>query len=225
MGLLAEIKEGEFVGTITSTAEVRRDTASARRPRLVGTLWRLADPKSVWPLGRTWTARRSTDLTGLLAVDAPGRLYTGFGRGVGRGRPSRTVGFRSPARIDLDRIEGRSGVCRLTRHPAQGLRFPLPAGNEPDAGMTLPETWHFPYSTSLGLLRWLHAASGARRLCWGSDYPVVTSSMAYHQFAGGRPIPMRFHDERRLGLGPGQDHARPSGIKVSGGMRLSRRLR
>jgi L-fuconolactonase len=51
----------------------------------------------------------------------------------------------------------------------------------PMQGMTLPETWAFPYSASVGLLRRLHAAFGARRLCWGSDYPVVARSMTYRQ--------------------------------------------
>jgi len=51
----------------------------------------------------------------------------------------------------------------------------------PMQGMTLPATWDFPYSTTLELLRTLHAAYGAQRLCWGSDYPVVGGSMTYRQ--------------------------------------------
>ena len=51
----------------------------------------------------------------------------------------------------------------------------------PMQGMTLPATWDFPYSASLELLRTLHSAFGARRLCWGSDHPVVEGSMTYRQ--------------------------------------------
>lgn len=51
----------------------------------------------------------------------------------------------------------------------------------PMKGMTLPETWAFPYSKGVSLFQRLHKAFGARRLCWGSDYPVVTRSMTYRQ--------------------------------------------
>lgn len=48
-------------------------------------------------------------------------------------------------------------------------------------GWTLPETWAFPYEAGLDVFRRLYEAYGARRLCWGSDYPVVTRSMTYRQ--------------------------------------------
>jgi L-fuconolactonase len=51
----------------------------------------------------------------------------------------------------------------------------------PMQGMTLPETWTFPYSKGVSLFQRLHEAFGAHRLCWGSDYPVVTRSMTYRQ--------------------------------------------
>lgn len=46
---------------------------------------------------------------------------------------------------------------------------------------TIPETWAFPYTQGLDLFRKIYGAFGARRLCWGSDYPVVTRSMTYRQ--------------------------------------------
>ena len=53
--------------------------------------------------------------------------------------------------------------------------------SRPMQGMTLPASWDFPYPASLELLRMLHKAYGAHRLCWGSDHPVVEGSMTYRQ--------------------------------------------
>jgi len=41
--------------------------------------------------------------------------------------------------------------------------------------------WDFPFSDSLEVVRLLYERFGARRLCWGSDYPVVTRAMTYRQ--------------------------------------------
>lgn len=41
--------------------------------------------------------------------------------------------------------------------------------------------WDFPFSDSIAVLRLLHERFGARRLCWGSDFPVVTRAMTYRQ--------------------------------------------
>ncbi len=41
--------------------------------------------------------------------------------------------------------------------------------------------WDFPFSDSIALVRLLHERFGARRMCWGSDFPVVTRAMTYRQ--------------------------------------------
>jgi len=59
--------------------------------------------------------------------------------------------------------------------------FHYAQATKPMKGWTLPETWNFPYQDGLVLFRRLYEAFGAKRLCWGSDYPVVTRSMTYRQ--------------------------------------------
>jgi len=41
--------------------------------------------------------------------------------------------------------------------------------------------WDFPFTDSIAVLRLLHERFGTRRLCWGSDFPVVTRAMTYRQ--------------------------------------------
>lgn len=41
--------------------------------------------------------------------------------------------------------------------------------------------WDYPYSDTMWILRELYENFGARRLCWGSDYPVVRFFMTYQQ--------------------------------------------
>lgn len=41
--------------------------------------------------------------------------------------------------------------------------------------------WEYPYPAALEVIRSLYDAYGGRRLCWGSDYPVVRRSMTYRQ--------------------------------------------
>lgn len=42
-------------------------------------------------------------------------------------------------------------------------------------------SWDFPYEDSIEVVRALYEGFGARRLCWGSDYPVVRRAMTYPQ--------------------------------------------
>lgn len=39
--------------------------------------------------------------------------------------------------------------------------------------------WDFPYSESLWIVRAIYENFGAKRMCWGSDYPVVRQFMTY----------------------------------------------
>ena len=41
--------------------------------------------------------------------------------------------------------------------------------------------WDFPYSSTHDAVQRIYEAYGPRRMCWGSDYPVVRSSMTYCQ--------------------------------------------
>jgi L-fuconolactonase len=41
--------------------------------------------------------------------------------------------------------------------------------------------WEYPYADVQPIVRALYEAFGARRLCWGSDYPVVRFFMTYRQ--------------------------------------------
>jgi predicted TIM-barrel fold metal-dependent hydrolase len=41
--------------------------------------------------------------------------------------------------------------------------------------------WDFPYADTHAVVRALYEAFGARRMCWGSDYPVVRFYMTYRQ--------------------------------------------
>lgn len=41
--------------------------------------------------------------------------------------------------------------------------------------------WNFPYHDTLELVREIYKHFGAKRLCWGSDYPVVRFFMTYRQ--------------------------------------------
>ncbi len=41
--------------------------------------------------------------------------------------------------------------------------------------------WDFPYPDMLPVVRQLYKRFGAQRLCWGSDYPVVSRFMTYQQ--------------------------------------------
>jgi predicted TIM-barrel fold metal-dependent hydrolase len=50
-----------------------------------------------------------------------------------------------------------------------GFAYAAPAGGE------------YPYPAVLPTVRTLYEAYGARRLCWGSDYPVVRYYMTYRQ--------------------------------------------
>ncbi|HUT19780.1 MAG TPA: amidohydrolase family protein [Anaerolineae bacterium] len=42
-------------------------------------------------------------------------------------------------------------------------------------------SWDFPYRDTHELVRAKYEHFGARRMCWGSDYPVVRFSMTYQQ--------------------------------------------
>ncbi len=46
---------------------------------------------------------------------------------------------------------------------------------------TAGEAWDFPFRDMLDTVRALYETFGARRLCWGSDYPVVRRAMTYRQ--------------------------------------------
>ena len=41
--------------------------------------------------------------------------------------------------------------------------------------------WDFPFADAIEVVRALYEQYGARRLAWGSDYPVVTRAMTYRQ--------------------------------------------
>lgn len=41
--------------------------------------------------------------------------------------------------------------------------------------------WDFPYSDTIHVVRAIYEHFGPRRLCWGSDYPVVRRAMTYRQ--------------------------------------------
>ena len=45
----------------------------------------------------------------------------------------------------------------------------------------LDDFWAFPYPAIHPMLRQLHAAYGAERMCWGSDFPVSRRSTTYRQ--------------------------------------------
>jgi predicted TIM-barrel fold metal-dependent hydrolase len=44
-----------------------------------------------------------------------------------------------------------------------------------------PVSWEYPYPDCAWLVRGLYEHFGPRRLCWGSDYPVVRRAMTYRQ--------------------------------------------
>jgi L-fuconolactonase len=44
-----------------------------------------------------------------------------------------------------------------------------------------PVAWDFPYTVVQGIVRAEIEHFGPRRLCWGSDYPVVRFYMTYRQ--------------------------------------------
>lgn len=41
--------------------------------------------------------------------------------------------------------------------------------------------WDFPFRDSIEIARLIHERYGSRRLCWGSDFPVLTRSITYRQ--------------------------------------------
>lgn len=47
--------------------------------------------------------------------------------------------------------------------------------------LTKAPAWDFPYCKTHDAVRRVYDAYGPRRMCWGSDYPVVQSSMTYRQ--------------------------------------------
>lgn len=47
--------------------------------------------------------------------------------------------------------------------------------------VTAGPTWDFPYRDTHAIVRAEYEAFGARRMCWGSDYPVVRRAMTYEQ--------------------------------------------
>lgn len=42
-----------------------------------------------------------------------------------------------------------------------------------------PRPWDFPHPVPIAIVRQLYEAVGARRLCWGSDYPVIKRDRSY----------------------------------------------
>lgn len=48
-------------------------------------------------------------------------------------------------------------------------------------GHGVAKPWDYPYPSMIAVARALHAAYGAERMCWGSDYPVVRRAMTYRQ--------------------------------------------
>jgi predicted TIM-barrel fold metal-dependent hydrolase len=79
---------------------------------------------------------------------------------------------------------------RVTAEPPDvpGMRALLDAASSPNIyvklsgfGYAVTDGWNFPCTPALATTRALYEHFGARRLCWGSDYPVSQRYMTYRQ--------------------------------------------
>jgi L-fuconolactonase len=93
-------------------------------------------------------------------------------------------------------VEGVTFLCHhlggarvLRNHGSEALLTPLMAVAQiPNVWHKIsgfhhisPTPWDFPHRDLLWIVRLLYDLVGPRKLCWGSDFPVVESAMTYRQ--------------------------------------------
>lgn len=80
-------------------------------------------------------------------------------------------GIRSTApRSDLE------AIAALSKHPNVHIKL---SGFHYAVG--LENGWDYPHPSAMWIAEGLHAAFGAGRLCWGSDFPALSRAMTYKQ--------------------------------------------
>lgn len=98
----------------------------------------------------------------------------------------RTVAKRFPS---MPILIHHLGSVKVNLPAEAGLNEVLASAQQPNiyiklsgfAHVTSGETWNFPYPETHAMIRAEYEAFGGRRMCWGSDYPVVRRAMTYRQ--------------------------------------------
>ncbi len=184
---------GRFPGRLHQFPDV--DCAWTDTYHQPGAVDRLRDVADRWPI-RGFTHYLRGDDDGAWLDGPEGRAF--FGVAAERGLIASIAG-RPEHQPALRRVAERYPTMPILCHHLAGLRVADGALDEKLrevlASAALPNicikvsgfaycsrvAWEYPYADTAPILRALYEHFGPDRLCWGSDYPVVRSSMTYQQ--------------------------------------------